>query len=78
MHIEVTRTTGQLLKINVLSIDTVQSGGKRGFGSMENTSISLGSCTYYVQESYEEVSTKMEEALAKLPSEVVVAKCGNK
>ena len=78
MHIEVKRTTGQVVKLNVLSIDAVQSGGTGGFFSSESTSISIGSSTYYVCESYEEVSAKIDEAVAKIPSELVVAKYNSK
>ncbi|MFY0516422.1 hypothetical protein ACOMCU_01135 [Lysinibacillus sp. UGB7] len=77
MHIELTRTTGTILKINVLSIDAVESDGNGGFFSSKNTSISIGSSTFYVIESYSEVSTKIDEALAKIPTELVVAKYKN-
>lgn len=74
MHIELIRTTGTTLKINVLSIDTIESAGDGRFFKPENTSISIGSCTYYVRESYSEVSSKIDNALAKIPTELVNGK----
>lgn len=78
MHIELTRNTGRILKVNVLSIDVVQSASNGGLFSSENTAISIGSSTYYVNESYSEVSTKIDEALAKIPTELVLAKYKDK
>lgn len=75
LHIELTRTTGTKLKVNVLSIDAVESERIGGlFSSGNNTSISIGSSTYYVIESYSEVSSKMDEVLTKIPTGLVVAK----
>lgn len=69
MFIELTRTSGTILKINVLSIKAVESGSQGGMFSfaMEETAVTVGSATYYVKESFNEVSEKMEKAYASIP-----------
>ncbi|MBD8523719.1 hypothetical protein [Lysinibacillus fusiformis] len=74
MHIELTRTTGSPLLINILAIDSVEGPGGSGFFSNSNTSISIGDSTYYVIESYSDVKNLIEEAKKEIPKEILIKK----
>lgn len=66
MLVEFTRTTGSMIALNALLISAVTEPKRITLAPIDETSIVVAGCTYYVTESYDTVRDRVNHALQSL------------